>query len=117
MALSFTDFNKILDLVTEIQKIAPVDTSSIHGWLSMNAPEDNKKYAVYDCGKPAKFPFYNVDPSWNNNIFDTFEEAKAYAENWLGTFFHVAISLNKPVEYYKDCTIEVKEIEIEEDDN
>ena len=43
-------------------------------------------YAVYDNGRPAKYPEVAVHSSWDNNRFDTFEEALDYARNWLGPY-------------------------------
>ena len=42
------------------------------------------QYCVYDNGKPARYPDCKVDDSWDNNVFFTFDEAFAYARNWLG---------------------------------
>lgn len=45
-----------------------------------------KKFAVYDNGRPAKYPEIKVHKSWTNNKFNTFEEALAYTLNWLGPY-------------------------------
>jgi len=63
-------------------------------------------FSVYDNGRPAKYPDSKVDPSWNNNTFDTFEEALEYAHMWLGPFGGswdgmdgVVLELNVPWDY------------------
>lgn len=43
------------------------------------------KYKVYDNGRPCRFPECKVDPSWENNEFDTFEQAEMYACAWMGS--------------------------------
>lgn len=69
------------------------------------------KYAVYDCGKPARFPEVDVHPSWNNNEFNTFEEALAYARHWLGPYGEeIILNLNEPWDYCCGSTIEIREI-------
>lgn len=51
---------------------------------------DNKEidimFIVLDNSKPAKFPEHKVHSSWDNNQFETFEEAKEYADKWLGMY-------------------------------
>ena len=36
--------------------------------------------------RPAKYPECKVDPSWDNNEFDSIEEAAGYANGWLGAY-------------------------------
>lgn len=69
------------------------------------------KYRVLDTGKFAQYPDCDVNPSWNNSLFDTYKEAFDYAQNWLGMFRGLAIPVNTPIDYsgYKD-TIEIREI-------
>ncbi len=63
----------------------------------------NSKFAVYDNGKPAKYPECNVHPSWDNNSFDSFEKAIEYTSTWLGMlgedFIYPTIKLNEPYDY------------------
>ena len=46
--------------------------------------KNDMKFSVYDNGKPAKYPECKVNYSWDNNTFNTFEEAQKYARMWLG---------------------------------
>lgn len=43
-------------------------------------------FRVYDGDLPARYPEVQVDPSWSNCDFPTFEEAKEYASKWLGIY-------------------------------
>jgi hypothetical protein len=43
-------------------------------------------FVVYDCGKKAQYPDYDVHESWNNAEFDTKKEAAHYAHLWLGMY-------------------------------
>jgi hypothetical protein len=57
-------------------------------------------YAVYDNERPAKYPEIAVDPSWNNNRFNSFDEALKYARNWLGPYGEgVVLKLGVPWDY------------------
>lgn len=42
-------------------------------------------YRIYDTGKPAYYP-YKPDLGWVKCEFQTWEEARNYAESWLGKF-------------------------------
>lgn len=42
------------------------------------------KYHVFYGNRPAKYS--NINSSWKNNVFDNFEDAEEYAQNWLGSF-------------------------------
>ena len=68
-------------------------------------------FAVYDNGKPAKFPECKVDKSWSNNEFETFDAAVEYANKWLGPYGGELLVLGKPNDYsgYGDV-IEIREI-------
>jgi hypothetical protein len=73
----------------------------------------SKTYAVYDGGKPARYPECKVDPSWKNNTFETFEEAETYALNWLGDYApdRGVILLDVPYDYSCceiPCLIEIR---------
>ena len=43
-------------------------------------------FAVFDNNKPAKYPECQVDPSWDKNEYETFQEAVDYAVKWLGKY-------------------------------
>jgi len=43
------------------------------------------KYAVFDNGRPAKYPDCKVNKNWKINIFDTFDQAIQYLDKWLGS--------------------------------
>jgi len=43
-------------------------------------------FKVLNNGKPARYPDFNVDPSWGNNQFYTLYSAIDYASRWLGQF-------------------------------
>lgn len=75
-------------------------------------------FAVFDGNKPAKYPEHEVDPSWSNNVFDTFEEARKYAWMWLAPYggeydgsSGVDLKLNTPYDYSCceiPCYIEIR---------
>lgn len=45
----------------------------------------NKKYVVFDSGLPATCPVLGLeDNQWDNNKFDSFNEAKNYLISWMG---------------------------------
>ena len=69
------------------------------------------KYAFYDNNKPATFKFHNVHHSWDNNVFDTFEECVAYANNWMGIYGPIPFELNKPFSYGYNTKVEIRSIE------
>lgn len=41
-------------------------------------------FAVIQNKRACKYPFFTVHPSFENNTFETLEEAVAYANEWLG---------------------------------
>lgn len=54
------------------------------------------KYQVQENGKPARYPFFRVHQSWNCCDFDSLEDARKYAANWLGPFnpdFQLSLSI------------------------
>ena len=70
------------------------------------------RYQVLDTGKPANCFNYNVSKSWDQSTFDNFEDALAYANNWLGDVYGpVELKVNIPWGYsgYGD-TIEIREV-------
>lgn len=70
------------------------------------------KYQVFDGNKPADCHGHKVDKSWDKSIFDTFEEAYFYAQNWLGqNYAGMVLKLNTPADYsgYGDI-IEIRSI-------
>lgn len=64
-------------------------------------------YAVYENGKPAILPDSDV---WNKYQFDTFDEAREYAINWLGMYGSpdLPLELNKPYDYGYGVVIEIR---------
>lgn len=72
-----------------------------------------KKYNVYDNGKPANSTSFKslAGNGWDNSSFDTFVEAQAYANKWLG-IFAMLLTVNVPVDY-NGCgdMIEIREEE------
>lgn len=57
-------------------------------------------FEVLDNGIPAKYPDYNVDPSWANNRFETYEEAMEYTNEWLGyPDLSAWLQVNTPFDY------------------
>lgn len=70
------------------------------------------RYQVFDNGTPAQYPHHMVDESWENSIFDTFEEAHSYANNWLEQHGGVILTCNVARDY-SGCgdLILIKEIE------
>ena len=72
------------------------------------------KYQVIDNNKPAQYPDHNVDRSWKNSIFDTFEEAEKYCKKWLGEYYldKVPECCNQPIQYNdKGDEIEIRRVE------
>lgn len=71
-------------------------------------------FAVFENDKPAKYPECNVHKSWSNNEFDEWNDAVAYALDWLG-YGNESVS-NAPFEpnvpfYYSDSHfVVIKEI-------
>lgn len=58
------------------------------------------KYQVLEDDKPCDAKHHRVDSSWSNSIFDTFEEAQAYANKWLGDVYGpVELALNVPYDF------------------
>ena len=78
-----------------------------------------KRFQVFQDNKPAdcdSFPAVGSD--WNKSVYDTFEEARAYAWQWIapygGTYdgsSGVDLKVNKPYEFAEGCFIEVREVE------
>lgn len=70
-------------------------------------------FKVYDNSKPAKYPDHNVDPSWDNCEFETFEDAHRYANYWLGcppdALDYGFLEVNVPYEYNPGCFIWITE--------
>ena len=65
-------------------------------------------FQVFENGKPAQFPFFAVDPSWDNSIFESFEKAENYANAWLGSIYGpLVFELDVPEDYngYGDCLV------------
>lgn len=69
-------------------------------------------YTVYDNGKPAKYPDCKVHPSWDNCNFSTIEEARIYAQKWLGSYgTGLELIVNIPSDYSGEGdTIEIREL-------
>jgi hypothetical protein len=70
-------------------------------------------YGVFDNDNPASSANlkYLSNKCWQTHLFDTFEEAKTYANKWLGDFAGGELILNVPIDYsgFGD-KIEIKEI-------
>ena len=61
-----------------------------------------KKYCVMENGLPAKYPGCNESMAWQNNEFDTIEEALRYFSYWLGKWrfaLPLEIECNKDYDY------------------
>lgn len=46
-------------------------------------------FRVYHYGRPARHPENHVDPSWDNHVFFSFQEAYDYAQHWLGDIYEL----------------------------
>lgn len=71
------------------------------------------KYQVFDNNKPADCHNHKVHKSWNNSIFDSFEDAVKYARHWLGNQFDcISDDWDGKELEYSGCgdKIEIKEI-------
>lgn len=76
-------------------------------------------YAVYDGNKLARYPECKVHPSWDNCIFNSFDEAVNYVHRWLfpdwadnsNSSTGIAFKVNTPYEYNEGCFIEIREID------
>ncbi len=72
------------------------------------------KYGVFDNNRPCStVGFPDFDPSWDNHLFDSFDDALVYANKWLGYYpDYVSLKVNKPWDYsgYGDF-IEIVEME------
>ena len=73
-------------------------------------------FEVFDNNKPAKYPHFDVDISWHTNRFYTFEDALAYASDWLGyplDDLKISLEINVPFDYngFGDC-IEIRSEEL-----
>lgn len=44
------------------------------------------RFHVLDNYKPAKYPNHQIDPSWKENAYSTFEEAEKYLRHYLGIY-------------------------------
>lgn len=70
-------------------------------------------FCVYDNNRPAKYPECAVHSSWNNNKFNTYQEAIGYVCNWLGEYapeYLSELELNVPYHYAgSNDTVEIRE--------
>lgn len=48
-------------------------------------------FLVFENNKPAKYPHCQVDPSWNNNQFESKHDAVVYVLHWLGSYKPISI--------------------------
>lgn len=76
-------------------------------------PEPPNFYRVFDTNKLAKFPECNVDPSWNQCDYGSFNEAENYAINWLGHYApdHGVLKLNTPFKYGMDSFVVITKVD------
>ena len=74
------------------------------------------RFVVYDNGKPARYPEFNVHPLWSKCVFNSFDEALIYVCHWLGAVSSASLPDNwngSPICYlrwYGD-TIEIRKEE------
>ena len=74
-------------------------------------------YGVFENNKPCDNKNHKVHPSWNNSVFETWDQALRYAYKWLGQFADAvkmegpALEVNVPYDYsgYGDM-IEIRKI-------
>lgn len=70
-------------------------------------------FVVYDNNKPARYPFYKVDPEWGCCEFNLLDKAVEYANRWLDRYGPLPIDykVGDAYEYspYGD-TIVIKEV-------
>lgn len=72
-----------------------------------NKSEPGFKFSVYDTGSKAVLPDSKED-CWQNNSFDTFNEAIAYAKDWLYPITVPDDWDGSRIEFYgEECYIEV----------
>ena len=69
------------------------------------------RYGVFDNNRPARYPEIKIHSSWKKNEYDTFADAHAYANKWLGEYGGVVLLANTPWDYsgYGDV-IEIREL-------
>ena len=63
-------------------------------------------YQVFEDDRPAQFPDFKVDPSWDKSVFPTFDEALIYARKWIYPYGGavdgkegVMLTVNVPYDY------------------
>jgi hypothetical protein len=66
-------------------------------------------FQVFEGDRPADCFHRRVHKSWNKSSFDTFEEAVAYANRWLGIYGPVIFKLDAPYMLY-NTPIVIREI-------
>jgi hypothetical protein len=78
------------------------------------------KYQVFENDKPCDAANHKVHKSWNNSIFDSFNDALKYVYKWIGEYADPdsmtgssGIKVNIPYDYsgYGDM-IEIREIQV-----
>jgi len=69
-------------------------------------------FAVYENGKPCIDVGLSVHKDWSNNEFETLEEAREYAKDWLGSNYGgVVLDVGEVHDYNgQGDTIEIREI-------
>lgn len=72
-------------------------------------------FQAFEDNKPADWsglPSLKGIPCWKNSVFETFEEAHAYALSWLGAYGEgVGLRLNEPWDYNGyGSMIEIREV-------
>lgn len=78
------------------------------------------KYALFENDKPANAISQGLSKGigWDNNEFDTFEQASEYANKWLGPQFGgsddgsagIVFLVNEKYYFSPGCFIEIKEV-------
>jgi len=70
-----------------------------------------KMFKVLDSGRLARYPECHVSPTWVSCEFKTFQEAFAYAKDWLGSFYSLPSNWDGSVYNYNGYgdTIEIRE--------
>lgn len=67
--------------------LAKINAMKFVRMMTPNITKNSRRYIVYQDDKPANCHHYpEVDASWNNCIFDSFEEAAIYAIMWCYPF-------------------------------
>jgi hypothetical protein len=73
-------------------------------------------FIVYDCGQRTQYPDCHVPPSsWKTPCFSTFDEAVAYARQWLGCYDNIPNDWNGKPYVYFGCESFESAIEIREE--